>query len=120
MKAMAWVLVLIVVGGLVFYCYTNPDRLPNGIGLRKLPIEAAVRPSLLGKGDVIILHNPTAFDICNVEVEVDGVSGKYRIPRIKAGDSVEVGWWQWRSFKTGDHITVTANGYLPGMWYIRP
>lgn len=97
-----------------------PNQLPSGIGVRPIPIEVSVRPSLALQEGVMTMTNTSAKSLHNVVIRARNErlhqEQTWSRETLKPGASVEIGWIEGRKWVPGEQLLVTASGYLPGVW----
>ena len=100
----------------------RPEMLPEGVGLKKLPMTVSFRKALLSQGAVAKIENPTGDTLHNVRVVADlrgaGKQKELLEETWAPGHSRELGWLQdWR-FEEDDTLTISASGHLKRVWTV--
>ncbi len=97
-----------------------PERLPSGIGITPIPLEASVRPSLFGQGQVAILENQTGKTLHNVNILLLRANGEIVKGGMREnwppGDHMELGWLEGWQIEQGSRLEVKASGYYSRTW----
>ncbi|MEO1851320.1 MAG: hypothetical protein ABGX71_12215 [Methyloprofundus sp.] len=97
-----------------------PDRLPSGVGITPVPIEAYARPSIFGQGQVAGLKNSTGKTLHNVKISLFEADGKMIKGAVREqwppGESMELGWLEGWKINKGTRLKASASGYFPKSW----
>ena len=97
-----------------------PERLPSGVGVTPVPIEAYIRPSIFGQGKVVGLKNPIGKTLHNVKVKLSKTDGTIIKSAMREqwppGKSMELGWLEGWEINKGTRLKASASGYFSKTW----
>lgn len=100
----------------------RPEMLPEGVGLKKLPMTVSFRKALLSQGAVAKIENPTGETLHNVRIVGDlrdaGKQTELLEETWAPGHSRELGWLQGWRFETDDTLTISASGHRKRVWTV--
>lgn len=111
-------LVIAVVAALMYFF--GPGNLPQGVGLKPIPIVVRSRDSLMLWGSqVMVLQNESQdylHDVKAVCTSIHGETQEHTWVKWEPGESEEIGalqGWVWTKDET---ITLSADGYASKTW----
>ncbi|HIM58386.1 MAG TPA: hypothetical protein EYJ00_03575 [Gammaproteobacteria bacterium] len=97
-----------------------PERLPSGVGITPVPIEAYARPSIFAQGQVAGLKNLTGKTLHNVKISLFNPNGEIIKGAMREqwppGESMELGWLEGWEINKGTRLKASASGYFSKTW----
>jgi len=123
------IIILMIISFAGWYFGFTPDdvgdffKIVSTIHKPEMPITVKYRPSILGKGYVVLIQNHADKDLTfriKIRSTSRNLTNKNKYVNIKSQDDISIGWLEGWDFQLGDKILISHEKYRADLYIIKP